>query len=338
MVSAPPTPTPSDEADLEGVRLAAARVLSSSEFRNSERVSRFLRFAVERTLTGESAALKEYRIGVEVFGRSAAFDPRLDPVVRLEARRVRLKLERYYESEGVQDPIRINMPKGGYGVTFSIRSAEPVERCTTPEKPPVVVAPAPQQRPRWAQWIGSAAVLLAVLGAVSLPFNLWRPQTISAGRATPSVAVLPFLNLTGKASQDYLSDGIADDLTSTLARIPGIRVVARTSAFQFKGKAGDVRQIGKQLSVSSLVEGSVQSAGDTLTVNVQMVRVADGYQIWSFQLAAEPQQSSRRGTGDPAGHCTHPRTRCQTANAKRQCRGARTVSPGALLVQPPLAR
>jgi hypothetical protein len=83
------------------------KILSSDGFRGAEGLKRFLRYTVERTLHGEGGQLKEYRLGVEVFDRDSSFDPRLDPVVRMAARRLRSKLKDYYETEGIQDPIWI---------------------------------------------------------------------------------------------------------------------------------------------------------------------------------------------------------------------------------------
>lgn len=271
--------TPGDEAAQQSRYAALDRVLGSSVFRGPGRASRFLQFAANKTLSGEGSQLKEYRIGLEVFGRSAAFDPRIDPIVRVEARRVRQKLQQYYDGEGANDPVRMEMPRGSYVITFAgppqTTRAQPLS-----EAPVMAGAARSNQRLRRIRWLAAASVALA-LGLASILLNFWRSPRISAGTAAPSVAVLPFLNLTGTASQEYLSDGITDDLTSTLASIPGVHVVARTSAYQFKGKAADIRQIGAQLHASSLVEGSVQAVGSNLAITVHLVRVADGYQIWS---------------------------------------------------------
>ena len=94
------------------------KILSSAVFRDAEGLRRFLRYTVEHTLHGEGGQLKEYRLGVEVFDRDSSFDPRLDPVVRMAARRLRSKLTDYYETEGVQDPICIAVPKGSYAAAF----------------------------------------------------------------------------------------------------------------------------------------------------------------------------------------------------------------------------
>jgi Tol biopolymer transport system component len=105
------------------VRAELGRVLASAPFQGSARLSRFLEFVVERTLAGEANELKEYRIGLEVFGRPASYDPRLDPVVRVEARRLRKRLARYYESEGLQNGLRITIPKGAYAANFTAGTA-----------------------------------------------------------------------------------------------------------------------------------------------------------------------------------------------------------------------
>jgi TolB-like protein/Tfp pilus assembly protein PilF len=106
----------------EVVRSAVAKVTSSSIFADSQRMERFLRFAVEETLRGNGGRLKEIVIGAEVFDRGASYDPRLDPIVRVEARRLRSKLRAYYEGEGKDDDLIIEFPKGTYQPVFKPRS------------------------------------------------------------------------------------------------------------------------------------------------------------------------------------------------------------------------
>jgi TolB-like protein/Flp pilus assembly protein TadD len=98
------------------------------------------------------------------------------------------------------------------------------------------------------------------------------------------VAVLPFLNLTGDSGNDHICDGLAEELTDTLARVPELRVVARTSAFQFKGKAQDVRTIGARLNAGHVIEGSVSQMGGRVRLTIQMVRTSDGYHVLSRSL------------------------------------------------------
>src|SRR3954452_10585612 len=107
-----------EPVDADLVRQCVARILDSSFFSGSARMRSFLRFVVERTLSGAGAGLKEYVLGIEIFGRKDLFDPRVDAVVRVEARRLRLRLRAYYESEGSLDPMVIELPTGSYMPRF----------------------------------------------------------------------------------------------------------------------------------------------------------------------------------------------------------------------------
>jgi len=102
------------------------RVLASGSFRKCVQLSRFLRFTVDEALAGGNGASKETSIAVEIFGRRPDYDPGADPVVRVEARRLRHKLAEYYEREGREDPVRIEMPKGGYLPVFEIQDKLPL--------------------------------------------------------------------------------------------------------------------------------------------------------------------------------------------------------------------
>jgi TolB-like protein len=97
----------------------------------------------------------------------------------------------------------------------------------------------------------------------------------------PSVAVLPFANISGKPEEEYFSDGMTEELLNVLARLHSLKVAARTSVFEFKGKGGDVREIGHKLGVSHIVEGSVRREGEHVRVTAQLVRVDDGFHVWS---------------------------------------------------------
>jgi TolB-like protein/Flp pilus assembly protein TadD len=110
------------EIERSEVIAALKAILSSKLFRSTERLSGFLRHAVESVLNGRAGELKEYSIGRAVFGRRIDFDPRIDPIVRVEAGRLRLRLKQYYETEGQDDKLRIELPKGGYVARF-VRSA-----------------------------------------------------------------------------------------------------------------------------------------------------------------------------------------------------------------------
>jgi eukaryotic-like serine/threonine-protein kinase len=103
----------------------------------------------------------------------------------------------------------------------------------------------------------------------------------------PSIAVLPFVNMSTDPDNEYFSDGLAEELINVLTKIKGIRVVARTSAFSFKGKEIDVREIGNKLNVNTVLEGSVRKAGNRLRITVQLINVEDGYYLWSERYDRE---------------------------------------------------
>ncbi|HXY50929.1 MAG TPA: tetratricopeptide repeat protein [Terriglobales bacterium] len=261
------------------MRLELEKILASPLFRDAEGLKRFLRYTVEQTLLGQGKQLKEYRLGLEVFDRDASFDPRMDPVVRMAARRLRSKLKEYYAGEGKADPVQIEVPKGGYAVVYSPH----------PLRPPALeeseqVDPVPRLSRGMAPRKFAAMALFAGVSALALAIVWWNAgsrRRVTSASQVSSVAVLPFLNLTGDPNDEYLSDGITDDLTGGLAKLEGLRVVARTSAFKFKGKADDVRAIGKQLGVISVLEGSIQRSGSRLRVTTQLIRTGDGYHIWA---------------------------------------------------------
>ena len=106
-------------------------------------------------------------------------------------------------------------------------------------------------------------------------------------RERPSIAVLPFANLSPDPENEYISDGLADELISALMKLETLRVVARTSSFQFKGKALDIRDIGEKLSVRHVLEGTVRRSGNRLRITAQLINVADGCQMWSERFDRE---------------------------------------------------
>jgi serine/threonine protein kinase/Flp pilus assembly protein TadD len=105
--------------------------------------------------------------------------------------------------------------------------------------------------------------------------------TPSTSRASKSVAVLPFADLSPEKDQDYFTDGIAEEIINALTKIQALRVASRSSAFAFKGKNQDIREVGEKLGVSTVLEGSVRKAGNRIRITAQLVNVTDGYQLWS---------------------------------------------------------
>jgi len=209
------------------VREHLDRIVRSPAFAKADRLRAFLRFVVEKTLAGEQAGIKEYSIAVEVCGRPSSFDSRTDPIVRVDANRLRARLEAYYRLEGRDDAIRIHLPKGAYVPTITS-----------------VRAPAARTR-------------------------------------ATSLAVLPFVNLGPQREDESFADGLTEELIHRLSRIAELRVIARTSAFQYRSKGGDLRRIAGDLGVGHIVEGSVRPAGDQIRVTVQLTEIEDCSIRWS---------------------------------------------------------
>ena len=242
------------------------RVLSSTCFARVERTSKLLRFLVEQQLEGRESELKESIIGVEVFGRPPDYDPKVDSTVRTEAVRLRARLSKYYSTEGSQDPIVIDLPKGGYVPTF--RQPEPL---------PDMKAPRPQPR----LWLAAGLTGFALIAAAA---GVWWALHKNAPIA---IAVLPLSNLSEDTANDYFADGLTNEIIRNLSIIDGLAVRSQTSSFVFKGKPQNVREAGKQLGADYILEGSVLRAEQHLRINTQLIRVRDDFPLWSSRFDRE---------------------------------------------------
>jgi TolB-like protein len=248
----------------EAVQQQLHRILSSAMFTRNQRLSHFLRFVVERHLAGEDSALKESLIAVEVFGRRPDYDPKIDAIVRTEAIRLRARLSKYYAANG--NELFIELPKGGYVPVF--RRPQ-----TTPEQPKV--------RPR-RFWLAVAAAGLAAVVLVILGLK-W----VHSESPLIPIAVLPLENLDQNAATDYFAEGLTDEIIRNLSLIDGLAVRSRTSSFALRGHPRDIREMGKQLEVDYILEGSVLRTGQRLRINTQLVRVRDDLLLWSERFDRE---------------------------------------------------
>ena len=250
---------PTAESSAGMVHKELDKILSSAGFARNERLSSFLRFVVEQHLAGQGQQLKESVIGVEVFRRSPDYDHRQDSVVRTEAAKLRARLAEYYAGEGAADTVVIEMPKGRYAplVRFEARRRQSPDRWR------------PNRR---LALIATAVILL--LGAVV--YRMTRPA-----QEARTIAVLPLENHSPEGGSDYFADGLTDDIIQNLSAIEGIEVRSHTSSFAFKGKPHNIREVGRQLGVNFVVEGSLARSADQLRVNVQLVRTRDDTTLWN---------------------------------------------------------
>lgn len=239
---APPALPPGVLASQVAAELA--RVEGSAAFRRSPLHRRLLRYLVTRTLAGDAARLKESVIAVEVFGRDpAAFDPKRDTSVRVEARRLRRKLAQFYATDTGPARATLALAAGSYVPGF---------------------AP-----PAHAQ----AAALI----------------------------VLPFVNLTGDAAFDTWCDALTEEAIDALVQVPGLKVVARTTSFAWRGRTADARAIAREAGVSTLLEGSVQRRAGARRVVAQLIDGRDGLHLWSHAFETD--------AGTDLGTAVHALTR-----------------------------
>ena len=265
----------------EQVRQALGRVVASSGFSGAGRLPGFLTFLVERALEGSAERLKESVLGVEVFGRPADYDPRTDPIVRVEARRLRSRLEDYYSGEGKQDEVRIELPKGGYVPLFRFEPAEPAAAAEVPAEP--AAAEAPKEADRWWPRGWRLAAVIALLGVAGVGLGYCQARYMRRVREAPTatVAVLPLANVGGEAENEYFAEGLTEEIIDRLARVPGLKVVARTVMAQFKGRTLSLDEVAAKVGASVVVEGSVRRQGGRLRVAARLVSARDGTSLWS---------------------------------------------------------
>ena len=219
---------------------------------------------MERQLEGRDSELKESLIGVEVYGRRPDYDPKLDSTVRGEVARLRARLSKYYSTEGSQDLLVIDVPKGGYVPGFHQPDTKaPVQRVS-----------------RKRLWL---AVGLAAFG-VAAAFGLW--WTVHKNAPIP-IAVLPLVNMSSDGASDYLADGLTSEIISELSLIEGLSVRSQTSSFALKGKPRNVHEAGSQLAADYILEGSVVRSGQQLRINTRLVRTRDDVPVWSGKFERE---------------------------------------------------
>lgn len=277
------------ESDL--IRRHLEQILASPGFGSAERRGRLLKYLVEKALAGEP--VKEYGIGIDVFEKPPDYDPRTDPSVRVEIGRLRTRLNDFYSSAGNRTALRIDIPKGSYVPVFRAPVTEPDEpRAETGGATPGagLVSEKRISATRLSPALLVGACLAVAIAALVLVRFFPRDSGIN------SVVVLPFENLTGNPANGYLADGITEQLTDALAQVSSLRVVARTSAFQFKGKAVDIREIGRAVNADAVVEGSLGSLDGNLRVTVQVNRSRDGYHIYSGTFDGGPKDLGRLET------------------------------------------
>ena len=255
----------------ESIRSELERIAASHSFRKAERCLRLLRHVTERTLAGRGGELKEYSLAADVFERPESFDSRTDPVVRLEARRLRLKLAEYYQQEGLDDPVVIDLPKGAYVPSFRARQPAPVP-------------PPAETGPLFRLWPAVAAAALCLsLGAWYLVPR--HPKQV----IRTSIAVLGFRDLAGGAETSWIDPAVSELMAIELGAGQQLRTlpaenVARTLrdlslAPQAALSAQTLGRIRSELGADYMVAGAYRTSGDRVHLDVVLFDLRSGRQI-----------------------------------------------------------
>ncbi|MGQ0457401.1 MAG: tetratricopeptide repeat protein [Hyphomicrobium sp.] len=268
------TEAPAEVLNVEkqsAVRAQLERILKSGAFSQSQRRQRFLEYIVAETLAGRGDRLKGYAIAVEVFERAEDFDPNIDPIVRVEAGRLRDKLREYYETGGREDSVRIELPKGSYVPTIEFRheaaaASDGQQPDAQPFDPRLPVAAA-------------LFALIFVVGAVTA--WKWPTHAVPPPIQKSSIAVLPFKNIGTDPTWDRFADGLTEDVITDLAHSKDLFVIARNSTETYKGKPADIRAVGRDLGVRYVLEGSIQPNGEQIRVTAQLINADSGGHVWS---------------------------------------------------------
>jgi tetratricopeptide (TPR) repeat protein len=232
------TSRPYTPDDADALRCALARVVASETFRNAPRLVSFLSYVVEKTIAGEGAALKGYTIATQALGRGEDFDPQADPIVRVEAGRLRRALQTYYEGEGAADPLRIVVPVGSYvPILATAPSCAGGDAPAGPEPQAPAEASAMAARAGWSGWRAVARMAAVALVALGIGWfaGTWfmaaededTAVAQSAREDGRSVLVIPPMRNVGEAPETFRPSLLRGTVAEALARFDGFIVVDR---------------------------------------------------------------------------------------------------------------
>ncbi len=254
------------------------RMLADDLFTRSERLSRFLRFIVEQALEGRAGELNQYGVGLAVFDKAPSFDPSIDPIVRVEAGRLRAKLREYYATSGQMDPVRIGMAKSGYRPTFRRLTQHPA--------------------PLGRQAVSGQANEMRRLSPPLYPRSLRSRDKVF------SIAVLPFSNLSHDAASNQFCRDLSDRMSKELARLTSFAVCVVTPIIDAAGKGPEISEIREKYGADVVLEGSLQTVRKHIRIFSMLARTADAYGIWaenydgSFDDLCSPQSKTLRAIAE----------------------------------------
>ncbi|MHA6297347.1 hypothetical protein [Devosia sp. CAU 1758] len=283
------------DADTEGVNQALARVLAWPDIARSPQLANFLSYIVERRLVGDAQSIKAYSIAVDVFGRSPDFDPQADPIVRVQARRLRGLLDQYYRGPGSDDPLRIELPIGRYVPDFVDSATEPSDKPTGRELS-VIAPPVSHKHPRGHVTISWFVLLVLALGATAITYSLatlgprLERQVVAAGAIQmPLLRIMEFQNLTGDLSLTPSIAALAVELVSDFEQVLLVDTV-------FSGRGSVTAETDRQddFLLTGIVRNSSAKTGE-FQFNAILTDTIDNNVVWNWSADIPRDQIARRG-------------------------------------------
>jgi TolB-like protein len=276
-------PTPAE------VRAALERVLRSRSFEHASRATDFLRYVVDKTLAGETDQLKGYMIAVHVFGRPPDFDAQADPLVRVEALRLRQRLTEYYAGEGAAEPVKLELPRGAYAVRASYARPEPAPASADPPPKRQSFLTAVQARRARVAAAAAAALLVAAVGAVTLlgrapSADVRQPELTAELAHRTKILVVPLENRGASRRLDALAAGLSEEIMLRLDDLD-LYVIAMQPHWERPGKGLD-GVLGAEHSY--VLTGSVREHAGGTRVSLRIIEGETGAQIWNAAYDEPP--------------------------------------------------
>jgi len=247
----------------ESIQQQINRILTSPEFKATDVQKSFLTFVVETVLAGRSSEIKGYTVATRVFGRDEDFNQATDPIVSIQANKLRRALERYYLVAGHDDPIRIEIPKGSYVPLFRETRRHEGEP----------------------------------------PFQERRKTDQARAHAWPTIVVQPFENLTGNRDLAYMGIGIATEIALEITRYQEIRVLRQIP--------GGRQRRAEDTGARFLLNGSIQRGASGLKVNVNLVDLSTGLQIWGDSYTTDGNPSELIGFQEDVANTIAGKISCE---------------------------
>jgi TolB-like protein len=229
----------------EQIKAQAKLILNSEAFKEATRLRQFLGYIVDKYCEGATGDIKQYAIGVEAFGFGNDFDPQKVSVVRMEAGRLRRRLSHYYVTEGINDQLLIEVPKGSY--------IPLVSRKTTVEKS------APIQSELQSRFM----------------------TTPLTGANNPTIAVIHFRNISSDDGMDYFADGLTEEITSVLSLTKDFSIVPPLATKKLSASQASLDEIRDALNVQYVLEGSIRKVNDYIRITTRLSDTSSGHQLWS---------------------------------------------------------